>query len=143
LGEYLQKAEKRRWIFRKLTSPTKQCEASMSGNGKCEDAASMDKQQRAIAAAKASTEAAQVAVKIAQAAVRSVAQTRIACLVKQHYAALVIQTAFRGYLVSSFMVSCFFVHFSIQCSSFTFWITEKVNFGQSFSIYSMTDQSKM
>ncbi|KAJ8424021.1 hypothetical protein Cgig2_001724 [Carnegiea gigantea] len=98
LGEYLQKAEKRRWIFRKLTSPTKQCEASMSGNGKCEDAASMDEQQRAIAAAKASTEAAQVAVKTAQAAVRSATQTRIACLVKQHYAALVIQTAFRGYL---------------------------------------------
>ena len=91
----------------------------MGGNGKCKYAVSMAEQQSAIAAGEASTEAAKV-VKTAQAAVKNITQTRIAYLVRQHYAALVIQTAFRGYLVSNYTDLCLFIHFWMHHMFFDF-----------------------
>jgi hypothetical protein len=49
----------------------------------------------------ATTAAAQAAVATAQAAVEVVRLTRPPLFVKQHFAAIAIQTAFRGYLVSN------------------------------------------
>lgn len=52
--------------------------------------------------AMATTAAAQAAVATAQAAVEVVRLTRPTLFVKQHFAAIAIQTAFRGYLVINY-----------------------------------------
>ncbi|KAK0591446.1 hypothetical protein LWI29_001974 [Acer saccharum] len=57
-----------------------------------------EQQRHAIAVAMATTAAAQAAVATAQAAVEAVRLTKPSFLVKKHRAAIVIQTAFRGYL---------------------------------------------
>ncbi|PSS32962.1 Protein IQ-DOMAIN like [Actinidia chinensis var. chinensis] len=55
-------------------------------------------QRRAIAVAMATTAAAEAAVATAQAAVEIIRLTRPSILVREHHAAIAIQTAFRGYL---------------------------------------------
>lgn len=57
-------------------------------------------QRHAIAVAMATTAAAQAAVVSAQAAVEAVRLARPSIFATQHYAATIIQTAFRGYLVN-------------------------------------------
>lgn len=57
-----------------------------------------DKQRRAIAVAMATTAAAEAAVATAQAAVEIIRLTGPSILVRTHFAAITIQTAFRGYL---------------------------------------------
>ncbi|PSS04493.1 Protein IQ-DOMAIN like [Actinidia chinensis var. chinensis] len=55
-------------------------------------------QRRAIAVAMATTAAAEAAIATAQAAMEIIRLTRPSILVREHYAAIAIQTAFRGYL---------------------------------------------
>ena len=64
-------------------------------------------QQHAIAVAAATAAAAEAAVATAQAAVEIVRLTRPSSFVREHYAAIVIQTAFRGYLVSVIVISSY------------------------------------
>ncbi|KAL5803586.1 hypothetical protein ACOSQ4_031891 [Xanthoceras sorbifolium] len=117
------KRGKRRWIFKKSSSNETFCEAtrtitttasinaaSATSNINVADASTnnttfkaadheADEQQRhAIAVAMATTAAAQAAVATAQAAVEAVRLTRPPLPVKKQWAAIVIQTAFRGYL---------------------------------------------
>ncbi|KAL2902967.1 Protein IQ-DOMAIN 1 [Bienertia sinuspersici] len=91
--EERKKTEKRRWIFRKFANHNQQYEASY------EKKIDVDERNHAIAAAEAKTAAAKVAVATAQAAVRY-QEIIPAYLAREYYAALIIQTAFRGYLVS-------------------------------------------
>ncbi|XP_059667304.1 protein IQ-DOMAIN 18-like [Cornus florida] len=100
------KREKRRWIFRKssLQETTIQHNAardiSATANSVANpiaEAASTG-QRRAVAVAMATTAAAEAAVATAQAAVEIIRLTGHSIFVRQHFAAIVIQTAFRGYL---------------------------------------------
>ncbi|KAF3975002.1 hypothetical protein CMV_001716 [Castanea mollissima] len=95
------KREKRIWLFRKPGSHVQQCEA----NAKTNTAAIAPvvpvlaaEHRHAIAVAAATAAAAEAAVATAQAAVEIVRLTRPSSFVREHYAAIVIQTAFRGYL---------------------------------------------
>lgn len=104
----LQKREKKRWIFRKPTSqesvtqqtPPKTTTASQSSTGADHTAATAAEQRHAIAMAVAKAAAAEAAVATAQAAVEVARLTRPSNQAREYYAAIVIQTAFRGYLVS-------------------------------------------
>ncbi|KAL9374658.1 hypothetical protein Peur_031537 [Populus x canadensis] len=103
----------RRWIFRKssnqetvihhcgvttvtnITATTNPASAASNSIGiEAADA----KHRQALEAAMATTAAAQAAVATAQAAVEVVRLTRPSLLAKQHFAAIAIQKAFRGYL---------------------------------------------
>ncbi|XP_075652032.1 protein IQ-DOMAIN 17-like [Castanea sativa] len=95
------KREKRRWLFRKPGSHVQQCEA----NARTNTAAIAPvvpvlaaEHRHAIAVAAATAAAAEAAMATAQAAVEIVRLTRPSSFVREHYAAIVIQTAFRGYL---------------------------------------------
>ncbi|XP_038688279.1 protein IQ-DOMAIN 14-like [Tripterygium wilfordii] len=86
------KREKRRWLFRKQSNTLRapQCEEPKSGT-------TLEAEERqAIAVAAATAEAAmattQAAVKIVRLA------RRPSSFIREHYAAIVIQTAFRGYI---------------------------------------------
>ncbi|XP_002525813.2 protein IQ-DOMAIN 17 [Ricinus communis] len=102
------KRGKRRWIFRKLStqetviqhSAEKSVTTTTTNNimATAISEAADAEQRHALAVAMATTAAAQAAVATAQAAVEVVRLTRPSLFVKQHYAAIVIQTAFRGYL---------------------------------------------
>lgn len=98
-----QKREKRRWIFRKASSQEQhqtQQEAEVRSVTASSAAATTAEQRHAIAVAVATAATAEAAVATAQAAAEVVRLTRpSASFVKEHYAAIVIQTAFRGYLV--------------------------------------------
>ncbi|KAG6480961.1 hypothetical protein ZIOFF_057552 [Zingiber officinale] len=90
-----QKREKRRWIFRKLYSPQDQQQLRTTVAVPAVTA----EQRHAIALAVASAATAEAAVATAKAAAEVVRLTRpSSSFVKEHYAAVVIQTAFRGYL---------------------------------------------
>jgi hypothetical protein len=97
-----QKREKRRWIFRKPTNQetepqqtsTKAAAASTNHESAAKAAA---ERKQALAVAVATAEA---AMATAQAAVEVARLTRPTNHAKEHSAAVVIQTAFRGYLVS-------------------------------------------
>lgn len=103
----MQKRGKRRWIFRKSSSTQEttviqhSAERSIITAAAISDAADA-KQRHALAMAMATTAAAQAAVATAQAAVEVVRLTRPTLFVKQHFAAIAIQTAFRGYLVINY-----------------------------------------
>ncbi|KAK8486286.1 hypothetical protein V6N13_108891 [Hibiscus sabdariffa] len=84
------KRGKRRWIFKK---PAHQETVIQHG-----EASTVTTTANAIAVAIATTAAAQAAVATAQAAVEVVRLTRPCVLFREHVAAIVIQTAFRGYL---------------------------------------------
>ncbi|KAJ4835896.1 hypothetical protein Tsubulata_006155 [Turnera subulata] len=106
---------KRRWIFRKGSSHETvihHCEArttnttTAANNAPATPAtaaathseATDAKQRHALAVAMATTAAAQAAVATAQAAVEVVRLSRPSLFLKKHFAAIAIQTAFRGYL---------------------------------------------
>ncbi|XWS46296.1 hypothetical protein CRYUN_Cryun14cG0053500 [Craigia yunnanensis] len=95
------KRDKRRWIFLKPTSQetvTQQTPVKVTGNGAGTGAAAAE-QRHAIAVAVANAEAAESAVATAQTAVQVARLTRPSTYATEHhYAAIVIQTAFRGYL---------------------------------------------
>ena len=108
----LQKREKRRWIFRKpATTATnhvhvqvQECETKMISSTTTTVPTNpilVSEQRHAIAVAAATAAAAEAAVATAQAAVEIVRLTRPSSFFREHYAAVVIQTAFRGYLVSN------------------------------------------
>ncbi|RVW14853.1 hypothetical protein CK203_072205 [Vitis vinifera] len=99
------KREKRRWIFRKPTTTTtttnhvqvQECETKMISSVPTNPIL-VAEQRHAIAVAAATAAAAEAAVATAQAAVEIVRLTRPSSFFREHYAAVVIQTAFRGYL---------------------------------------------
>ncbi|XP_042517817.1 protein IQ-DOMAIN 17-like [Macadamia integrifolia] len=95
------KREKRRWIFRKPSNHepvTQQYEAKPAVTTATTNPVTAAEQRHAIAVAVATAAAAEAAVATAQAAVEVVRLTRPSNFVKEHYSAIVIQTAFRGYL---------------------------------------------
>ncbi|KAJ4726743.1 Protein IQ-DOMAIN like [Melia azedarach] len=114
------KRGKRRWIFKKpsnqesiiqhreartitttanISAATSKPEAAtMAANSTIPEAGDAEQERHAIAVAMARTVAAQAAVATAQAAVEAVRLYRPSTYVKQHLAAIIIQTAFRGYL---------------------------------------------
>ena len=105
----MQKREKRRWLFRRPSNinHVQQCEAktkteATSTTPVLNPALDIAEQRHAIAVAAATAAAAQAAVTTAQAAVEIIRlSSRLSNTnVREHYAAIVIQTAFRGYLVS-------------------------------------------
>ncbi|XVE58284.1 hypothetical protein DITRI_Ditri04bG0158000 [Diplodiscus trichospermus] len=109
------KRGKRRWIFKKPSYQetiiqhsearkiTTTCNAKATTNSETSalntiPEAAEAEQRHAIAVAIATTAAAQAAVATAQAAVEVVRLTRPSILVREQFSAIVIQTAFRGYL---------------------------------------------
>lgn len=95
----VKKKEKRRWLFKKGTT-TQQGAVKGPAPG---NAADMVDERHAIAVAVATAAAAEAAVATAQAAMEVAKLTRQAptytnTYPREHYAAIVIQTAFRGYL---------------------------------------------
>ena len=102
----MQKGEKRRWLFRKPTnqeSITKMTAITGSSVGGVSGSASVSSvsERRAIAVVVASAAAAEAAVATAHAAMKVAGLAQPPSnFATQHYAATVIQTAFRGYLVS-------------------------------------------
>ncbi|XP_078173168.1 protein IQ-DOMAIN 18-like isoform X1 [Carex rostrata] len=102
-----QKREKRRWLFRKSsttldqqTPPPSTPPLTKPATPTATPSAVTDEQRHAIALAVASAATAEAAVATAQAAAEVVRLTRpsTTAFVREHYAAIVIQTAFRGYL---------------------------------------------
>ncbi|XP_042519525.1 protein IQ-DOMAIN 17-like [Macadamia integrifolia] len=98
------KREKRKWIFRKpsnhepVTQQSKAKPAATTTSPTPIAAAATAEQKHAIAVAVATAATAEAAVATAKAAVEVVRLTKPSNFVKEHYAAIVIQTAFRGYL---------------------------------------------
>ncbi|KAL5859454.1 hypothetical protein ACOSQ4_000750 [Xanthoceras sorbifolium] len=102
------KREKRRWLFRKTTNqetvtqqtPTKERTAHATGSGgHAQNDHSAAEQRHARTVEAVSAAAAEAAVASAQAAVEVARLIRPPTVnAKQHYAATIIQTAFRGYL---------------------------------------------
>ena len=92
---------KERWLFRKPTVHVQQCEATKTATTAAVTPVLGADQRHAIAVATATAAAAEAAVATAQAAVEIVRLTRPNNFVKEHLAATLIQTAFRGYLVST------------------------------------------
>lgn len=120
-GGFLQKRGKRMWIFRKPSGTQETTiQHNEAKNFRTSANTSMtvgaetlpknpmpratdDKQRQAIAVAMATTAAAEAAVATAQAAVEIIRLTGPSILGRKHLAAIAIQTAFRGYLVKSFL----------------------------------------
>lgn len=101
----MQKREKRRWLFRKHNNhaPVQQCEAHTQPRTTTPVSPILSAEERhAIAVAAATAAAAEAAAVTAQAAVEIFRLTKPSSFVREvHGAAIVIQTAFRGYLVSN------------------------------------------
>ncbi|KAF0918808.1 hypothetical protein E2562_026181 [Oryza meyeriana var. granulata] len=96
------KRERRRWLFRKSSSPSPSpspSPAPQQQSAARPAPAVTEEQRHAIALAVATAATAEAAVATAQAAAEVVRLTRPnSSFVREHYAAIVIQTAFRGYL---------------------------------------------
>ncbi|KAJ8650241.1 hypothetical protein MRB53_003264 [Persea americana] len=92
------KRDRKRWTFRKHSEQETLQQANFKPTASLVSAAAAADQRHAIAVAVATAAAAEAAVATAQAAVEVVRLTRPSNFVKEHYAAIVIQTAFRGYL---------------------------------------------
>ncbi|XP_058085759.1 protein IQ-DOMAIN 17-like [Magnolia sinica] len=92
------KREKKRWIFRKSSNTEPLHQGDFKGAASRVSASMAADQRHAIAVAVATAAAAEAAVATAQAAVEVVRLTRPSNFVREQYAAVVIQTAFRGYL---------------------------------------------
>ncbi|XP_050377398.1 protein IQ-DOMAIN 17-like [Argentina anserina] len=92
------KREKRRWLFRKPTSHAQECESTKTETTIYVTPVLAADKKHAMAVAAATAAAAEAAVATAQAAVEIVRLTRPNSFVKEHYAATLIQIAFRGYL---------------------------------------------
>lgn len=122
---WTQKREKRRGLFRKPTVHVQQCEARTVTVGATAPVNPvLDAEQRhVIAVAAATAAAAEVAVATAQAAEEIVRLTRPNNFAREHYAATLIQTAFRGYLVSNLPRACLRLHSRLKS-----FINNKYNF---------------
>lgn len=94
------KREKRRWLFRKASSMN---DIATEATSKTPVLGS--EQRHAIAVAAATAAAAEAAVATAQAAVEIMRLTRPSNSLKQHQAATVIQTTFRGFLARRALVA--------------------------------------
>ncbi|XP_065871923.1 protein IQ-DOMAIN 18-like [Euphorbia lathyris] len=108
LEEEDKKRGKRRWIFKKGQSSQETVIHDCANNNKTreEEEAEDAKERHAVAVAMATTAAAQAAVATAQAVVEVARLTRPNSLfLKQHIAAISIQTAFRGYLARRALVA--------------------------------------
>uniref|UniRef100_A0A0D3GVR3 DUF4005 domain-containing protein n=1 Tax=Oryza barthii TaxID=65489 RepID=A0A0D3GVR3_9ORYZ len=96
------KRERRRWLFRKSSSPSPAPPTPpppQQQQQQSRAAAVTEEQRHAIALAVATAATAEAAVATAQAAAEVVRLTRpSSSFVREHYAAIVVQTAFRGYL---------------------------------------------
>ncbi|KAM7491540.1 hypothetical protein LguiA_034461 [Lonicera macranthoides] len=97
------KREKRRWLFRKSSHNAQQRESKLTENlvSHMNPVALAADQKHAFAVAAATAAAAEAAIATAQAAAeifRLTAKPRCIPLKQHHHAAIVIQTAFRGYL---------------------------------------------
>jgi len=101
------KRERRRWLFRRSSSPSPSPAAPAALEQQQQSApvrsapgpSVTDEQRHAIALAVATAATAEAAVATAQAAAEVVRLTRpSSSYVREHYAAIVVQTAFRGYL---------------------------------------------
>ncbi|KAJ1266950.1 hypothetical protein BS78_07G019100 [Paspalum vaginatum] len=97
------KRERRRWLFRRSSSPSPSPSPSPAPAPAPAAPAVTDEQRHAIALAVATAATAEAAVATAQAAAEVVRLTRPpphsgALARRDHYAAVLIQTAFRGYL---------------------------------------------
>lgn len=102
--DLMQKREKRRWLFRRAPSNTHEHQREATNNS----APLMNAQclaadrRHAIAVATATVAAAEAAAATAQAAVEIIRLTTPSSTsLREHNAAIVIQTCFRGYLVSN------------------------------------------
>ncbi|KAL5231998.1 hypothetical protein ABZP36_030774 [Zizania latifolia] len=92
------KDSRRRWLFRKSPSPAPAA-PQQSVPRQAPASAVTEEQRHAIALAVATAATAEAVVATAQAAAEVVRLTRpSSSFVREHYAAIVIQTAFRGYL---------------------------------------------
>lgn len=127
LGSYhVQKREKRRWVFRRAVAHLDQQSTSAITVANTESPPTVNgnnsvlttEERHAIAVAAATAAAAEAAAVTAQAAVEIVRLSRPSNFVKQHYAATVIQTAFRGYLVPA--TFCVLSYFEAKELSFFF-----------------------
>lgn len=108
---YLQKKDKRRWIFRISTQSAQQSQTKTTSiNIPPENLSSFNADHKhAIAIALAQAHEAKAAVASVQAPVEFIKVTRPPSYsLKHHYAAIIIQTAFRRYLVSK--CSCTLLH---------------------------------
>ncbi|CAM0910788.1 unnamed protein product [Alopecurus aequalis] len=102
------KRERRRWLFRRSSSPSPSPVAPVAPEQQQQQSAPArsapgpsvtDEQRHAIALAVATAATAEAAVATAQAAAEVVRLTRpSSSFVREHYAAIAVQTAFRGYL---------------------------------------------
>lgn len=101
----MQKKEKKRWLFRKPTTiqenvpsppPAHPSSNQMTHVGSSAEAIGVSEQRSAVAAAVATAAATEVAIEVAR---RSKPPLKVNNS-RHHYAATIIQTAFRGYLVS-------------------------------------------
>ena len=108
LWDYVQKREKKKWLFRKpALHVVERCEPKSNTNDSILETSAKNPvtvaadQRHAMVVAAAKAAAAEAAAATAQAAVEIVRLTRHSIFVtEEYYAAVVIQTAFRGYLVS-------------------------------------------
>lgn len=107
LGFVQKTTERRRWLFRKHSNNNAQLISEAKESTDCiappKTPVMPAEQRHAIAVAAATKAAAEAAVATAKAAVEIIRLTQPsnANSLKQHSAAKVIQTAFRGYLVSN------------------------------------------
>ncbi|KAJ6887768.1 hypothetical protein NC652_028911 [Populus alba x Populus x berolinensis] len=96
--DHEQEEEEKQNATNNITATTNAATAVAANNSTVSSEAADAQQRHALAVAMATTAAAQAAVATAQAAVEVVRLTRPPFFVKQHFAAIAIQTAFRGYL---------------------------------------------
>ncbi|KAK9122286.1 hypothetical protein Syun_019903 [Stephania yunnanensis] len=95
------KREKRRWIFRKSSNLEQEQRTSTTITTTTtvnHVSVAEEEERHAIAVAVATAAAAEAAVATAKAAVEVVRLTGSSITAREHYAAIVVQTAFRGYL---------------------------------------------
>lgn len=96
---FLQKREKRRWLFRKSSSGHPEAKPKPE-TFVTVDPIIVNEQRHAIAVAAATAAAAEAVVATAQAAMKIAQFTPpVPTFIKENWAAVIIQTAFRGYLV--------------------------------------------
>ncbi|KAK9093799.1 hypothetical protein Scep_025268 [Stephania cephalantha] len=96
-----EKREKRRWIFRKSSNLEQEQRTSTTITTTTtvnHVSVAEEEERHAIAVAVATAAAAEAAVATAKAAVEVVRLTGSSITAREHYAAIVVQTAFRGYL---------------------------------------------
>lgn len=114
---FVQKREKRRW-FRKPTNLNQQETATQQAQApkatdhvSAANSSAAAEQKHVLAVAVATAEA---AMATAQAAAEVARLTRPSNHAREHYYAIVIQTAFRGYLVGAQQLTCTYVDLKLR-----------------------------